>query len=215
MKRFALLSLTLLACSGSDESTPGTTIDSATEDTAIVDDVSPSKETIDPMLDSTAADTTVAETAADSSAVDTTVADSTAADSPGDASGCHAVTFGAAAASITKVTSLPAMTGGTIAAGIYDATEVKTTGTVTGTYRATWSFGAAKIDAIEQLTISASPPPPSVRTFSFSTAGASFSRTLTCGGSMMFTNTFSVRSEAAGVFLDVRQDTLMFTFKKR
>ena len=216
MQRFALLlSVSLLACSGStDEPAPAVEQDTGL-DTGVAVQLDTGVVIIDSMSesDSTTTDTAVSEVAADTAVSE--VAADTAAEVGSDASGCHSVAFGAPAAPITKVTMLSAPTGGTIPAGIYDAVEVKTTGSITGTYRATWSFSATAIEAIEQLTISPTPPAPSVRTFSYTTAGASFSRTMTCGGSMMFSNTFTVRTEAAVTFLDIRQDTIQFTFKKR
>jgi hypothetical protein len=132
------------------------------------------------------------------------------------AGACHSIGFGAPAAAITKVSSLPTMTGGTIVNGIYDAVSVQTTGTTMGSYRATWSFIAdMKLEAIEQLALSSTPPPPVPRVLSWTTSGTTLTRTQVCGGTSSFTNQYTVRTESGATFLDVRQDTVMFTFKKR
>lgn len=226
--RFAVaLPFVLLACSSNDEAAPA--VDAQVEDTATPTDSgadastdtstdaateaapdAPGDATEDAPEDAT--EDAPSEAAVDSGA-DATV------DDAGDAAGaCHAVTFGAAAASITNVGSLPTMTGGTIPApAVFDAVDVQTTGSTTGTYRATWSVRAdGKIDSIEQLTLGSGTPPPAVpRTLTYSTAGSSLTRTRVCGGTESFTNQYRVRTAGASTFLEVRQDTVMFVFKQR
>jgi len=212
MRRNACLALlvVLAGCSSEDGgSTPATTTDSATDSVTVTD--------------TAVADTGVVDSAAADSAVDSTVADTaTGTDAIADegitwdtAGACHGFGFGAPAVTIAKVTSLPTMTGGTIVGGIYDAVGFQTTGTLTGSYRATWSFVAGmKIEAIEQTTLT-SPGPIVPRVLTWSTSGTSLTRTQICGGSSMFNNEYTVRTESGATYLDVRQDTLMFTFKKR
>jgi len=72
-----------------------------------------------------------------------------------------------------------------------------------------------KIEAIEQLAISSSPPTPVPRVLTWTTSGSSLTRTQVCGGTASFMNQYTVRTESGSTFLDVRQDTVMFTFKKR
>ena len=170
-------------------------------------------------------------TTADSTTTDSTTTDSTTTDSgaAGDgafdapitwdtAGACHAFGFGAPSATIALVPSLPTMTGGSIPLGIFDAVGAKTTGStgVGGTYQATWSFvTATRLEAVEQLALSGTPPVPVPRALSWSTSGATLTRAQTCGGSSSFSNDYTVRSEAGATYLDVRSGSLMFTFKKR
>ncbi len=149
---------------------------------------------------------------------DTASTDSGAAsDASSDAAGCHTLVWGGAELTFAKVTSLPTMTGGTIATGIYDATAVQTTGTLTGKYRGTWQFdpgGTMKIyEAV--ATGDAALPTPSPKTLTWSTAVSTLSRTQTCGGTTAFSNGYTVRTAGADTFLDVQSGTLQFTFKKR
>jgi hypothetical protein len=134
-----------------------------------------------------------------------------------DPSACHGLGFGAAAVSLEQVGTLPAMTGGTIPLGAYDAVAFKMkTSTTTGTYRGSWYFeGGNVLKLVQQITLAGSPPPATPRTFSYGTAGTVLTRTETCPGTMVFSNGYTVRTEAGGTFLDVRQNTIMFTFKKR
>lgn len=135
---------------------------------------------------------------------------------PGDGGGCHALGFGGAPVTMVKVVSLPAMTGGAIPLGSYDAVEAKTTGTLLGTYRGSWTFETATtLQVFEQLALSGTPPTPKPRTLSYSTSGVTLSRQQICGGTDAFTNDYSVRAETAGTFLDVQSGGLLFTFKKR
>lgn len=209
--------LALIGCSDDDSSSTPTT-DSAVPDTGSKVDTGSVADT------GSAADTTVSDTgsAVDSTVVDSGVDSGGVADTGYDdaiswdtAGACHSFGFGAPAATIVIVSSLPTMTGGTIPLGVYDAVAAKTTGTVTGTYRATWSFtDATTLQSIEQLTLT-SPSTPVPRTLTWSTSGTNLTRTQTCGGTTAFTNEYTVRTEAGVTYLDVRQTSLMFTFKKR
>lgn len=210
-KAFLVCALVLAGCSDDGGDSSVVVTDSA------VDSEMPKDTAI---ADSGAVDTG---TPIDSSVVDSGVVDSGAVmDAPIDegitwdtAGACHGFGFGAPAATITKVASLPTMTGGTIVEGIYDAVAAQTTGTLTGSYRATWSFVSGnKIEAIEQTTLS-SPGAIVPRVLTWSTSGTTLTRTQICGGSSTFNNEYTVRSESGATYLDVRSDTLMFTFKKR
>ncbi|MBI2395791.1 MAG: hypothetical protein HYV09_39870 [Deltaproteobacteria bacterium] len=226
MKRFLpILALFLLVgCSDDDTSSPATT-----EDTGVLEDTLTATESgADAAAEASddagaetggdAAADTLADALADTVAVDAATAACTEAgtDAGGTGAGCHAVTFGAPPATITKVTALPAMTGGTIVPGIYDAVDARTTGTSTGTYRATWSFVVCGVvESIDQITLTESPPTPTPRTFTWAATDSTLTRAPICGGTAGFTNTYRARTDATGTFLDVRSDTVMFTFKKR
>lgn len=221
MKRFLpIFALSLLVgCSGDDADPPATA-----QDTGVAEDTFTANETgADALAETTdaAAETggdAAADTLGDTATGDTATAACTEAgtDAGGTGTGCHAVTFGAPPATFTNVATLPTMTGGTIVPGIYDAVAVETTGTATGTYRATWSFAVCGIiESIEQLTLSGSPPTPTPRTLTWTASGSTLTRTRICGGTETFTNTYRARTDATGTFLDVRSDTVMFTFKKR
>ena len=68
---------------------------------------------------------------------------------------------------------------------------------------------------LESLNLSGTPPVPVPRSFSWSTAMTNhLLRTGTCASTTTFDNTYSVRNVGADVFLDVRQNTIMFTFKR-
>jgi hypothetical protein len=134
---------------------------------------------------------------------------------PGDGGACHSLVFTAPEVSITAVTSLPTMTGGAIALGTYDAIEAKTTGTLTGAYRAAWRFSDCALDIYEYVTTGGTPPTPTPRTLSWATAATTLTRTQVCGGTTTFTNDYTARTDATGTYLDVRSGQLMFTFKKR
>lgn len=209
-KAFLVCALVLAGCS-----------DDSGDSSVVVTDSAVDSETV---KDTAVADSgTVDSSVVDSSVVDSGAVDSgTGVDAPIDegitwdtAGACHGFGFGAPAATITKVASLPTMTGGTILEGIYDAVAAQTTGTLTGSYRATWSFVSGnKIEAIEQTTLS-SPGAIVPRILTWSTSGTTLTRTQICGGSSTFNNEYTVRSESGATYLDVRSDTLMFTFKKR
>lgn len=134
-----------------------------------------------------------------------------------DPNACHALGFGAPAVVLEQVANLPTMTGGTIAPGAYDAVALKMiTSTTNGGYRGSWYFaGDGTMQLLEQLTLSGTPPTPVPRTLSWSTSNTTLSRQQTCGGSTAFSNEYTVRVDGADTFLDVRQNTVMFTFKKR
>ncbi len=135
-----------------------------------------------------------------------------------DLSPCNALAFGAPAATLVQVASLPTMTGGTIPPGIYDAVEFKMITTITtGTFRAAWQFEAGTIlQTIQQIVLNGgTPPTPTPRTATYSTAGTTLTQTRTCGGDTTLTNEYTVRIEGANTFLDVRANTVMFTFQKR
>ncbi len=53
------------------------------------------------------------------------------------------------------------------------------------------------------------------RTFSYAAANQRLVRTVTCGGTTSFDNEYSVRVVGPDVFLDIKQNTIMFTYKKR
>ncbi|MBK7400142.1 MAG: hypothetical protein IPJ34_28780 [Myxococcales bacterium] len=182
--------------------------------------------------DTSAADTGASDTGAttdsgtdgaltDGDAVATDTATSTdtgaASDTASDAAGCHTLVWGGAELTFAKVTSLPTMTGGTIATGIYDATAVQTTGTLTGKYRGTWQFDPGGTMKIYEAVASgdAALPTPTPKTLTWSTAASTLSRTQTCGGTTAFSNGYTVRTVGADTFLDVQSGTLQFTFKKR
>ncbi len=222
MLRKTLLALALLAgCSSESTDVPSSAAEAGADTGALVDDTAASDtatpDTASP--DSAPADSATTPDAADSSVVDS----GTAADAALDegitwdtAAACHGFGFGAPPATITKVASLPTMTGGTVVAGVYDAVSVQTTGTTMGTYRATWRFVAdMKLEAIEQLTLSAAPPTPVPRILTWSTSGTTLNRTQICGGTATFSNQYTVRTESGATYLDVRQDTVLFTFRKR
>ena len=130
---------------------------------------------------------------------------------------CHGYAFGGPAVDFRSVAVLPAMTGGVIPPGAYDAVDMQTTGALRGTYRGTWVFeDDTTLQTIEQLTLSGAPPIATPRTQNFRTVGTSLQRMRTCGGSDSFDNQYQVRRDDAGVvFLDVRQAGLLFTFQRR
>lgn len=128
---------------------------------------------------------------------------------------CHTYGWGQPAVGFTKVTSLPTMTGGTIPAGAYDAVEVTTDTNLMGTLRSTWVFDATNVFVYEQLTLSGPPPTPIPRTYSWSTASTSLMRQPVCAATMSFTNSYRVRTEASGTYLDLRSGSFVFTYKKR
>ena len=64
---------------------------------------------------------------------------------PDSGTDCHAYTLGGSPVPIRIVGSLPAMTGGTIPLGIYDAVDAQVTSTLTGQYVATWVFESATV----------------------------------------------------------------------
>lgn len=159
-----------------------------------------------------------APTDGDAIATDTASADTGAtSDTSSDAAGCHTLVWGGAELTFAKVTSLPTPTGGTIATGIYDATAVQTTGTLTGKYRGTWQFDPGGSMKIYEAVASgdAALPSPTPKTLTWSTASSTLSRTQTCGGTTAFSNGYTVRTVGADTFLDVQSGTLQFTFKKR
>lgn len=131
-------------------------------------------------------------------------------------SGCHAVGFGGAVLALTFNGRLPAMTGGTIPAGTYDAVRFETSGVLEGTYRGTWVFRAdGSMDVLQQVNLGGFEPEPSTpRTFSWSTAGTTLTRTETCPGTVeSFANEFTY--DAASGQLLVRQSTILFVFQRR
>jgi hypothetical protein len=155
---------------------------------------------------------------ADAATTDAATTDAAIADasSGSDASGaCHAYAFGAPAAAIRMVASLPAMTGGTIPLGTYDAIDAQTTSTIGGSYRATWVFeDATTLAQLQQITLTG-PGAVVPRLFTWSTAGTTLTRAETCPGADSFSQTYRVRTEDGDTLLDVRQATLMFTFRLR
>ncbi len=225
------------ACSSDDE-TAAPPVDAAADVTSdTLADVG-----ADAPLDTATADTATADTATEDTATEDTATEDTASDAPADATAdgasdagadtsgdatdeagdtggaCHAVTFGAPAATIQNVASLPTMTGGTIPApAVFDAVDAQTTGSVTGTYRGTWSFRAdGRIDSLDQITLgSGTPPVPVPRTFTYTAAGSTLTRTQVCGGGDDFSNQYRVRTSGADTFLEVRQGAVMFVFKRR
>jgi len=136
-----------------------------------------------------------------------------------DPNACHGLGFGTAAVTLQQVGGLPTMTGGAIPLGAYDAVEFKMiTSTFTGTYRASWYFQtAASLESLDQIALNGgTPPTPVPRTNSYTAAGTTLTRVRNCGGAAeTFTNQYSVRTDTGGTFLDVRQNNIMFTFKKR
>lgn len=137
-------------------------------------------------------------------------------DAGSDAGSCHAYRFGEPATEIRVVGSLPAMRGGDIPRGIYDAVDAQTTGAITGTYRGTWVFeDETTLQTIEQITLSGSPPAAVPRTQRYSAMGTNLARSRTCGGTEMFDNEYQVRMEEGRVLLDIRAGGLLFTFRAR
>lgn len=132
---------------------------------------------------------------------------------------CHTVTFGLPTVPIRLAATLPTMTGGTIATGIYDAVDAQsTTMSVAdgGTYRSTWSFvSGTRLDTLDQLTLSGTPPTPTPRSFAWSTTGARLLRNGNCSSTSMFDNEYRVQVDGGATYLEVRQSSVMFTFKKR
>lgn len=169
-------------------------------------------------VDGSSADAEVADAAVvDGPAVDAEVADAAEpADAAVDAAiGCHGSRFGAPAVPFRSVASIPLATGGTIPPGTYDAVDAQTTSTLSGTFRSTWVISGDEIDTYEQLTLQTTPPEPTPRTFLYTTSDLRLVRTVTCGGSTNFNNEYSVRTVGSEVFLDLKQNTILFTFQKR
>ena len=180
----------------------------ASVDAAIADAATLDAATADAATDAATADAATADAGTDAAIAD--------AGPPPDAGGaCHAHDFGAAAVPIRMVLSLPAMTGGTIPLGTYDAIDTQTTTSVSGTYRATWVFEDATTLAQRQQITLAGPGPVIPRLFTWSAAGNELTRTETCPGADGFTQPYTVRTEGGDTLLDVRQGTLMFTFRLR
>ncbi len=152
---------------------------------------------------------------ADAAAADTALPSADAARPDGGAGSCHGESFGAPPVTLRMVTTLPGATGGPIPPGAYDAVDAQTTGSTTGTYRSTWFFAGAQVDVFEQLTLTGTPPTPVPRSFSYTTSAARLLRTGSCMSTSSFDNEYSVRTVGADTFLDVKQATIMFTFKKR
>jgi hypothetical protein len=153
-------------------------------------------------------------------AVDAGQTDAAPADAGFDGDGaalCHGLGFGAPTVTIQQVGSLPAMTGGTIELGTYDAIAVQITSSITGLYRGTWQFdGASTMKIIEQIGLNgATPPEPLPKNLTWSTAATNLMRQQTCGGTSSFTNGYTVRSDGGDTLLDVRSGSILFTFKKR
>ncbi len=151
----------------------------------------------------------------DAAAADSALPSADAARPDGAAGSCHGESFGAPAVTLRMVASLPGATGGPIPPGAYDAVDAQTTGSTTGTYRSTWFFAGAQVDVFEQLTLTGTPPTPVPRSFSYTTSAARLLRTGICMSTSSFDNEYSVRMVGADTFLDVKQATIMFTFKKR
>ncbi|MCC6993494.1 MAG: hypothetical protein IT370_02580 [Deltaproteobacteria bacterium] len=154
--------------------------------------------------------------AADAALPDASQPGADAARPDGAAGACHGESFGAPAVPLRMVATLPGATGGSIPPGAYDAVDAQTTGSTTGTFRSTWFFAGTQLDVFEQLTLTGTPPTPVPRSFSFSTAtGNRLLRTGICMSTSSFDNEYSVRTVGVDTFLDVKQATIMFTFKKR
>jgi len=188
----------------------GSAGDAATADAARADAATVDAATTDAATTDAA---TIDAATTDAATADAAIAD---ASSGPDASGaCHAHAFGAPAVPIRMVASLPAMTGGTIPLGTYDAIDAQTTGTIGGSYRATWVFeDATTLAQLQQITL-AGPGAVIPRLFTWSTAGTTLMRAETCPGADSFSQTYRVRTEDGDTLLDVRQATLMFTFRLR
>lgn len=134
----------------------------------------------------------------------------------GDGGPCHGYDFGGSVVTIAQVSSLPAMTGGTIALGSYDVVEAQTTLSISGTIRSTWVFESESLlQIIEQIALSGTPPAPTPRSLTWATSGTTLTRQQICGGDTGFSNDYSVRVTNDGTFLDIRQNTLMFTYQLR
>lgn len=209
-----LASLALAGCSSSSDGAATPQDDGGGDATADASDVATdATDATDDAADATA-DSTVADAPVESAPDAPSLCDG-AVPGPGDGGACHALTFGAPEVTIAIVTSLPTMTGGAIVPGTYDAVEAKTTGTTTGTYRAIWAIAGCSIDILEYVALSGTPPTPTPRTLSWSTAATTLTRTQVCGGTTKFENEYTARADASGTFLDVRSGQVMFTFKKR
>jgi len=211
MTRWSLIALLCLGCDEEVASTDAAVLaDAALTDGGSTPDAAQDAGRAE---DASIADATVPDAAAADAGTDGAIAD---AGPPPDAAGaCHAHALGAAAVPIRSVGMLPEMTGGTIPLGTYDAIDAQTTVPVGGTYRATWVFeDATTLAQLQQITL-AGPGPVIPRLFTWSTAGATLTRTETCPGADSFTHTYRVRVEGGDTLLDIRQDTLMFTFRLR
>lgn len=142
-------------------------------------------------------------------------------DASGDGGACNTLDFGQPETAIVKVTSLPTMTGGTIASGIYDMIKAETTGTATVGYvmRSTWSFAATTMDMVNYSNSrpdGGTPPTPGRATWSYSTSGIDLTRSVVCGTPQTSTTQYTVTTSGADTLLQVSSSgILMLTFKKR
>lgn len=200
--RHVVVALVLAACGSGVATDAGTSVDAGTSI-----DAGPGIDSSTPVDSGVAVDSLDA--GADAGPVDASLPRI-------DANGtCHPYPLGGDEIAFRMVTSLPAMTGGTIPSGTYDAVDVQTMGSISGSYRATWVFeDATTLQQVQRLTL-LSPSTITPRTFTWSTSGATLSRTETCPDENEFESEYRVRTEGDDVFLDVRQGTLMFTFRRR
>jgi len=133
-----------------------------------------------------------------------------------DGGACHGFGFGAPAVTIRNVATLPAASGGNIPPGTYDAVDAQTTGATTGSFRSTWVFAGTSVDVLDQITLTGTPPTPVPRTFAVNTSTQPrIMRTPICGSTTSFDNEYSIRTVGADTFLDLKQNTLLFVYRKR
>lgn len=189
--------------------------DTGTLDSSVADSGTP---------DSAAADSGATDSGqADSAVADSAVADSASGDSAtGDAGPtCNALTFGAAAAIYISVpaSSLGTLTGGAIVDGIYDLVAVETSSTTipaSYTMRSTWRFAGTTLEQLDQLKTTTLGPLTN-RTGSISVAGATLTRTYTCGSTDSTPSALNFDSKLVSGAQTVRiqSGALRLTFEKR
>jgi hypothetical protein len=161
--------------------------------------------------------------ATDSGALDSAVADSASADSATGEAGatCNALTFGAAASIYISVpaSSLGTLTGGAIVDGTYDLVAVETSSTTipsSYTMQSSWRFAGTTLDQLDQLKTSTLGP-LTHRTGSIAVAGATITRTYTCGSTDSTPAALNYDSKlVSGVqTIRIQSGALRLTFEKR
>ncbi|HJL47182.1 MAG TPA: hypothetical protein RMG45_15125, partial [Polyangiaceae bacterium LLY-WYZ-15_(1-7)] len=130
---------------------------------------------------------------------------------------CHGYTFGRPAVAIEMVVGpLPALTGGEIPLGTYDAVAARTTTSTTGSYRATFVFeDADTLQQLQQISLSGVGP-ITPRTITYSTSGSMLMRTETCPGGDTPDTGYRVFSDGDGrTRLEIGNAALRFEFVRR
>jgi hypothetical protein len=151
-------------------------------------------------------------------------ADSALVDSgslPGDTgASCNDLAFGQPASIYITVSasSLGTLTGGAIVDGVYDLVAVETSSTLPASYtmQATWRFTGGTLDQLDQLKTTTLGPLVH-RTGSIAVAGATLTRTYTCGSTDSTPAALNYDSKlvSGAQTVRVQSGALRLTFEKR